>query len=338
LHEQGIAHRDIKPENLLIGVDDILKISDFGLATIFKVNGIERILDKRCGTLPYVAPEVMKIGKYHGDRADIWSSGIVLTAMMCGELPWDSATMDVKEFRAWYEDQENEKMESESEPWSRMPKPVLHLVRQMLKVVSRQRATMSVIMSDDWFINPVASADPPHQQTRPVHDLVDWSPRVIASSQPEMIRIPLSPRLLTFDRNVSTQPTRPDAMMLDTQLVTQNSASQSLMQRGVKRMTRFVVDQKVESALKLLNEIGEEARFPITWLSTGSATILTKDKRNAMLVFKVNVIASEKGDTVLMDFRLSKGCGIEFKRSFVKIKKLFAQRVAGGVKSAASWH
>lgn len=37
---------------------DILKISDFGLATIFCHEGKERLLDKKCGTWPYVAPEV----------------------------------------------------------------------------------------------------------------------------------------------------------------------------------------------------------------------------------------------------------------------------------------
>ena len=58
IHSHGVAHRDIKPENLLLGVDDVLKISDFGFATLFKHLGKERLLDRRCGTMPYVAPEV----------------------------------------------------------------------------------------------------------------------------------------------------------------------------------------------------------------------------------------------------------------------------------------
>lgn len=47
-------------------------------------------------------------------------------------------------------------------------------------------------------------------------------------------------------------------------------------------------------------------------------TILTVDRRKMSLVFKVNFIEMDKN--ILVDFRLSKGCGLEFKRAFIKIR------------------
>lgn len=83
LHSRGVAHRDLKPENLLLDDNDNLKITDFGLATIYRVQGKERTLEKKCGTLPYVAPEVL-VQAYYAEPADIWSCGIILVSLLCG--------------------------------------------------------------------------------------------------------------------------------------------------------------------------------------------------------------------------------------------------------------
>jgi len=83
LHNNGVAHRDIKPENILLDAHNQIKLSDFGFATIFRSRGVERLLDKKCGTLPYVAPEVLT-RPYKATPADIWSCGIVLLALLGG--------------------------------------------------------------------------------------------------------------------------------------------------------------------------------------------------------------------------------------------------------------
>ena len=77
-HKRGVVHRDIKPENLLLTADsDILKLSDFGMATVFRHQGKERLLERRCGTTAYCAPEMLMKPRYNAEPADIWSCGIV---------------------------------------------------------------------------------------------------------------------------------------------------------------------------------------------------------------------------------------------------------------------
>jgi len=60
-----------------------LKISDFGLATVFRYGGRCRPLQTPCGSAPYVAPEVLE-EQYSGDSVDVWSCGVILYVMMVG--------------------------------------------------------------------------------------------------------------------------------------------------------------------------------------------------------------------------------------------------------------
>jgi len=86
LHEMGIVHRDLKPENILCGhkIGDI-KIADFGLS---KVILPDEIMDMPCGTLSYVAPEVLILNGY-GKEADMWSVGTIMYLLLRGRLPFD---------------------------------------------------------------------------------------------------------------------------------------------------------------------------------------------------------------------------------------------------------
>ena len=86
IHSLGITHRDLKPENLLLVNNKLIKIIDFGLSNYF--NG-EKQLETPCGSPSYASPEIIKGEAYNGFNIDIWASGIILFAMLCGYLPFD---------------------------------------------------------------------------------------------------------------------------------------------------------------------------------------------------------------------------------------------------------
>ena len=92
IHSKGVVHRDLKPENLLIGKGKILKIIDFGLSNYF--NG-KNLLVTPCGSPCYASPEMVSGKKYNGFCIDIWSTGIILYAMVCGYLPFEDPDNDV---------------------------------------------------------------------------------------------------------------------------------------------------------------------------------------------------------------------------------------------------
>ena len=85
LHKNNICHRDIKPENILLTEKLDAKLTDFGLSRHFKKN---ELLNSSCGSPIYAAPEMLEGKSYDGTKIDIWSLGISLYTMVCGELPF----------------------------------------------------------------------------------------------------------------------------------------------------------------------------------------------------------------------------------------------------------
>ena len=94
IHSLGIVHRDLKPENLLLTNEHLLKIIDFGLSNYFEKDQKE-LLSTPCGSPCYASPEMVAGKKYNGFKIDIWSSGIILYAMLCGYLPFEDKDNDI---------------------------------------------------------------------------------------------------------------------------------------------------------------------------------------------------------------------------------------------------
>jgi 5'-AMP-activated protein kinase catalytic alpha subunit len=84
-HSKNVAHRDIKLENLMINNEGKLKLIDFGLTDIF---GPDKLLHVQCGSTDYLSPEMIMMKSYDAEKNDVWSLGVVLFAMVTGELPF----------------------------------------------------------------------------------------------------------------------------------------------------------------------------------------------------------------------------------------------------------
>ncbi|XP_013146597.1 PREDICTED: serine/threonine-protein kinase BRSK2 [Papilio polytes] len=85
-HSHSICHRDLKPENLLLDERNNIKIADFGMASLQPAGSL---LETSCGSPHYACPEVIRGEKYDGRRADVWSCGVILYALLVGALPFD---------------------------------------------------------------------------------------------------------------------------------------------------------------------------------------------------------------------------------------------------------
>src|SRR5438874_8054563 len=92
-HRRDIVHRDVKPQNVLVGRGGSIKLTDFGIASVFKdING-ERLTTTgmTLGTVQYYAPEQAQ-GEIVSPAADVYALGIVMYEMLTGRTPFDGDT------------------------------------------------------------------------------------------------------------------------------------------------------------------------------------------------------------------------------------------------------
>ena len=89
MHKEGVVYRDLKPENILIDQQGYVRITDFGLSKIIYDNDNNVRKATFCGTLEYMAPEMMMNMSYDYS-VDWFSFGLVLYEMLHGSNPFKS--------------------------------------------------------------------------------------------------------------------------------------------------------------------------------------------------------------------------------------------------------
>ena len=85
LHKHHMAHRDIKLENILMTKDYVIKIIDFGFGMYNPENKLQNFF---CGTPNYMPPEIAFKKPYVGQKADLWSLGVLVYKLFCADFPF----------------------------------------------------------------------------------------------------------------------------------------------------------------------------------------------------------------------------------------------------------
>jgi len=145
LHDKEIVHRDLKPENLLYAGKkrQVIKLMDFGLAKA--LDGEDNALETRCGTLHYVAPEVLS-KKPYSNACDYWSLGVVLYVLLCGYLPFyhDERAITVRLVRSG-------KFDFDDEEWKDISDNAKDLIRKLLELDVDKRITGPEILKHPFI-------------------------------------------------------------------------------------------------------------------------------------------------------------------------------------------
>ncbi|XP_054473820.1 serine/threonine-protein kinase 33 isoform X2 [Anoplopoma fimbria] len=153
LHKRDIVHRDLKLENILVkndlDEDDNgrinIKVTDFGLSVKTGGVGIENIMTEACGTLIYMAPEMMS-GRGYSQWCDVWSIGVVMFILLCGEPPFVSKTQ-----ANLLQEIMNKEVKFTQHIWATVSDAAKNLLTCLLKADPAYRMSANQLLENPWI-------------------------------------------------------------------------------------------------------------------------------------------------------------------------------------------
>lgn len=160
MHERGYTHRDIKPENLLLTNDFVLKIADFGFATLLEGKDKTGVLHTKLGTDGYMAPEIQK-KNYVGSQVDIFASGVILFIMYTASPPFERSVPEDPYYRLIKDKNYNTfwGFHSKRRPAGFFTNEFKDLINRMLSYDPTERPSMVEVAEHPWIKGQVLTLE-----------------------------------------------------------------------------------------------------------------------------------------------------------------------------------
>jgi MAP/microtubule affinity-regulating kinase len=134
-----MAHRDIKLENILLTKEYEIKIIDFGFGMLNPENKIQYFF---CGTPNYMPPEIIEKKGYIGQKADLWSLGILVYKIYCADFPFKGKTE-----KELYQSIKNNQFNI----ISYVPDDVKKIIKALIEYQPNKRASCKEVLKSQWL-------------------------------------------------------------------------------------------------------------------------------------------------------------------------------------------
>ncbi|RNF10340.1 protein kinase [Trypanosoma rangeli] len=141
--ERRQIHRDIKPANLMLSMDGVVKLTDFGIAASAETIGVNSFV----GTVTYMSPERIQ-GRTYSTPSDIWSVGVLIAQLLLGRFPFSAATIGFMALLHQVMECKSFSLVSECKCSQRAE----DFINQCIRQKPADRGTAAELLQDEWIV------------------------------------------------------------------------------------------------------------------------------------------------------------------------------------------